>query len=515
MNLLRASATIGGLTLVSRILGFARDQLFANLVGAGMAADCFVAAFRLPNLFRALFAEGAFSAAFVPMFARASQENPRAGQRLAEDVLAVMVPALLLFTSLMMLIAPAVVWLMAAGNTQESARFALAVEFTRLTFPYLLFISLVALLGGVLNSLGRFAAAASAPILLNLTLIIGLLFFHGQTPVESARTQSVAVAVAGIVQFVWLLWAVHRAGHGLKLRLPRWTHNVRQLLSRAGPAALGAGATQINLFISTTLSFGVLGEGAASWLYYADRLNQLPLGLIGIGVGTALLPTLSRLLAENRETDAAHSQNRAMELALFFALPAALALSVAAQPLIAGLLQHGAFTADDTRRTAQVLAAFSLGLPAYILIKILVPGFHARGDTATPTRIGFVTIAVNLVGNLAAVYLTPLGATGIALATAVAAWTNALLLYWLLRKRGWFQADARLKRTALRLLLPNGLMVAALWLVMRLNTDFTGPLPIRLLWLGLLVGAALLVYFTSAIGLRALPLADLKRALKR
>jgi putative peptidoglycan lipid II flippase len=511
--------SIGGLTLVSRILGFVRDQLFANLVGAGMAADCFVAAFRLPNLFRALFAEGAFSAAFVPMFARTMKDNDnnhQAGKALAEEALAILLPFLLGFTALMLVLTPTIVWLMSGLRTGDAQRFALAVEFTRLTFPYLMFISLVALLGGALNGLGKFSAAAAAPILLNLTLITGLIFFHGPNDISAARTQSAAVAVAGMVQFIWLAWAAHRHGLSLTLRWPKWTPRVAQLLRTGGPAAIGAGASQINLFISTSLSFGVLGQGAASFLYFADRLNQLPLGLIGIGVGTALLPTLSRQLA-NDETDAAKAtQNRAMELALFFALPATVALMLIAAPLIKGLLQHGAFTAADTAATARTLVAFSFGLPAYILIKILVPGFHARGDTSTPVRVGFISIAANLIGNLIAVFFTDLSYVGIALATAFSAWVNVALLYWHLRKRGHFRADSRFKRTALRLILPNLFMGLAIYYLARvIDPWLTAGIMERIAALSALVITALLVYICAAILLRALPLADIKRALKR
>jgi putative peptidoglycan lipid II flippase len=519
MSLLRSSMSIGGLTLVSRILGFVRDQLFANLVGAGMAADCFVAAFRLPNLFRALFAEGAFSAAFVPMFSRTLKDNgddKQAGKALAEEALAILLPFLLGFTALMLVLTPTIVWLMSGLRTGDTQRFALAVEFTRLTFPYLLFISLVALLGSALNGLGKFSAAAAAPILLNLTLITGLIFFHGPNDISAARTQSTAVAVAGMVQFIWLAWAAHRHGLNLKLRWPKWTPRVAQLLRTAGPAAIGAGASQINLFISTSLSFGVLGQGAASYLYFADRLNQLPLGLIGIGVGTALLPTLSQLLANDDVAAAKATQNRAMELALFFALPATVALMLIAAPLIKGLLQHGAFTASDTAATARTLVAFSFGLPAYILIKILVPGFHARSDTATPVRIGFISIAANLIGNLITVYFTDLSYVGIALATAFSAWVNVALLYWHLRQRDFFRADSRFKRTALRLILPNIFMGAAIYFIARsVDPWLSGRLLERVTALTTLVLAALLVYFGAAILLRALPLADIKRALKR
>ncbi len=356
-SLVRATGTIGGLTLVSRILGLVRDQLFALFVGAGLASDCFLIAFRLPNLFRALFAEGAFSAAFVPMFSReigAEGRDLAAGKAFAEAVLAVLLPFLIVFTALMVVFAAPVVWAMTGGFPDAPPqKVALAIEFTRITFPYLLLISLVSLLGGILNSVGRFWVNAAAPILLNAALIAGLVIFHGDSPVASARVQSVAVTVAGILQFGWLVWACHRAGIDLRLRLPRLTPPVRQLLRRIGPAALGAGAVQINLVISTSLAARFLGQGAISYLYYADRLNQLPLGLVGIGIGTVLLPTLSRQLAGKLDAAALHTQNRAIELVLLLTLPAASALVVSALPIVRTLFEHGRFTNADSVATAR------------------------------------------------------------------------------------------------------------------------------------------------------------------
>ena len=338
MNLLRATGTIGGLTLVSRILGFVRDMLFARFAGAGLASDCFLIAFRLPNLFRALFAEGAFASAFVPMFSRQVGEHDgdtTAAKRFAEEALSVLLPVLALFTALMMIAAGPVVYAMTGGFPGASPqKFALAVELTRVTFPYLLLISLVSLLGGILNSLQRFWVNAAAPILLNLSLIGGLVVFHSPTEIGTARVQAAAVTVAGIAQFVWLLWACLRADVRLRLRAPQLTPAVRRLLAIIWPAALGAGAVQFNLLVSTALAARFLPEGAVSYLYYADRLNQLPLGLVGIGVGTALLPTLARQLGAKNDAVAMHTQNRAIELVLLLTLPAAAALVVSALPMI-------------------------------------------------------------------------------------------------------------------------------------------------------------------------------------
>ncbi len=523
-NLVRATGTIGGLTLISRVLGLVRDQLFALVVGAGLASDCYLIAFRLPNLFRALFAEGAFSAAFVPMFSRtlaaggpagAAPADLAPGRAFAEAVLAVLLPLLALFTFVMVVTAGPVVWAMTGGFPGAPAeKVALAVEFTRITFPYLMLISLVSLLGGILNSIGRFWVNAAAPILLNVALIAGLVLFHGSTPVASARVQSAAVTVAGILQFAWLVWACHRAGLDLRLRLPRLTPEVRTLLRRIGPAALGAGAVQINLVISTALAARFLGEGAISYLYYADRLNQLPLGLVGIGIGTVLLPTLSRQLAGRLDAQALHTQNRAIELVLLLTLPAAAALVVSALPIVRTLFEHGRFTFGASVATATTLSAFSLGLPAYVLIKVLTPGFHARGDTATPVRIAVGSMLVNLAGNVGLIW--PLGVGGIALSTAIAAWVNAGALYWTLRRRGHFALDARLRRNAWRLAAASAVMAAVLLFADRLAApSMAAGLFARATALTALIAAGGLAYLAAAYALGAFSLADLKGQLRR
>jgi putative peptidoglycan lipid II flippase len=518
MNLVKATATIGSLTLVSRILGFVRDMLQARYVGAGMAADAFLIAFRLPNLFRALFAEGAFSAAFVPMFNRqmgADGGDLTAAKRFAEDVLSVLLPVLVIFTVIMIIAAAPIVWALTGGfPASDPGKFALTVEFTRLTFPYLLLISLASLMGGILNSLGRFWVNAAAPILLNVALIAGLLLFHAADPVLTARVQAVAVTVGGILQFALLMWACQRADVRLRLRLPKMGEKVGTLLKLIGPAALGAGAVQINLLISTALAARFLPEGSVSFLYYADRLNQLPLGLIGIGVGTAMLPALSRQLGAGNDAAAGHTQNRAIELVLLLTLPAAAALTVAAMPIIRALLEHGRFLPSDTVATANALAAFSLGLPAYVLIKVLTPGFHARQDTAMPVRIAVASMLVNLAGNL--VLIWPLGHVGIALSTAAAAWVNALALGVVLWRRGHFVADPRLRRALLRLLVATAVMVAALLVIAPLVAPWTeAGLVLRAVALAVLLGGAGLAYLVAARLLGIFTLAELRAQFSR
>lgn len=518
MSLVRNTATIGGLTLVSRILGFVRDMLMARFVGAGFASDAFLIAWRLPNLFRALFAEGAFSAAFVPMFNRMIGKDKgdlSGGISFAEEVLSVLVPFLFLFTVAMMVAAAPIVWAMTGGFPDGGpAKFALATEFTRITFPYLPLISLVAMLGGILNSVNRFWVNAAAPILLNLCLIVGLLFFRGHSDIDTARTQAIAVTVSGVLQLLWLIWACRRAGIVLRLRLPRLSPRVRELLRIIGPAAVGAGAVQFNLLISTSLAARFLPQGSVSYLYYADRLNQLPLGLIGIGVGTAMLPTLSRQLGGGEDAAALHTQNRAIELVLLLTLPACAALMVSATPIIRALLEHGAFTAGDTIASAQALAAFSLGLPAYVLIKVLTPGFYARSDTRTPVRIALVAMLVNLVGNL--ILIWPMAHVGLALSTAISAWVNAILLYWTLHRREHFSVDARLRRSAVRLIAATLAMSALLFLINPLIDPLMGSnLIARVIGLTIMMGAAASLYFGAAFLLGAVTLKDLKAQLGR
>ncbi|MCE7795729.1 murein biosynthesis integral membrane protein MurJ [Sphingobium sufflavum] len=524
MNLLKATGTIGGLTLVSRILGMVRDMLMARYVGAGFASDAFLIAWRLPNLFRALFAEGAFSAAFVPMFNRVMAQNvdpddPLAGQRcaviFAGQVLSVLVPFLTVFTVLMMLAAGPIVYAMTGGFPEGGAeKFDLARHLTLITFPYLGLISLTSLLGGILNSLNRFWVNAAAPVLLNICMIVAIVFLRGDSEVATAVTQAIAVTISGAIQLLWLIWSCRRAGVVLRLGPPRLTPDVRRMLAVIGPAAIGQGAIQFNLLISTSLAARFLPQGAVSYIYYADRLNQLPLGLIGIGVGTAILPALSRQIGGGDPKAASHTQNRAMELALFLALPAAIALFVSAMPIIRGVLQHGAFTAADTLGSAAVLAAFAPGVPAYVFIKVLTPGFYARQDTRTPVRIAFIAMLVNLVGNLALIW--PLGAVGIALSTAISAWVNVLLLYGALHRADHLKMDARFRGKALRIVAAGVAMGAALWgLNILLDPYMAAGFWERIGALGLLCGGGAVVYAVASFLFGAYRLSELKGQFRR
>ncbi|WP_375398823.1 murein biosynthesis integral membrane protein MurJ [uncultured Sphingomonas sp.] len=513
MNLVRALGSVGGLTLASRMLGLARDSLFATFVGASFASDAFLVAFRLPNLFRALFAEGAFAAAFIPMFNR-KVADPRgpglsAGVTFAEDALSVLLPVLIVMTVVLELFAwPVTLALSGKFNGVTHDQFAFAVLLSRFTIPYLMLISLVSLLGGILNSLHRFWVNAAAPILLNLTLIAALLFFHSHDPLATARNQAIAVSVSGLLQLAWLVQACWSSGVRLRLRLPRFNTDVKRLMALIWPAAAGAGAVQINLVVSTALAASLLPHGSVTYIYMADRLNQLPLGLIGIGLGTVLLPMISRQLGAGDEAGAMETQNRGMELALLLTLPATVALVLCGAPVVAALFQHGRFDAADTHYTAQALAAFSVGLPSYILVKVLTPGFYARSDTKTPVRCATISMVANLALNLA--LIVPLKHMGPPLATALASTLNVMLLYRALRRRGHFVPDARLARRAGRLAAAASVMGGVLWLLQGLLTPYVGgSWTERALAMLALVAAGSVVYAIATIVLGAFSRDDL------
>ncbi len=519
MNLARSLGSVGGLTFASRVLGLVRDMLFAQFVGANFASDAFAVAWRMPNMFRALFAEGAFSAAFIPMFNRkvADKDGPGlpAGIAFAEDALSVLLPSLVGMTLLLELLAWPATYLISLGfHGASHEQFAYAVMLTRFTFPYLMLISLASLLGGILNSLHKFWVAAAAPILLNIAQIVALLFFHTHEPLSTTKYQAISVTVGGVLQLVWIAQACWANHVRLKLKRPTINADVRRLMKLIGPAAAGTGAVQFNLLISTALATGFLPHGSVSYIYYADRLNQLPLGLIGIGLGTILLPTISRQLGSGNDADAMATQNRGVELALFLTLPATVALVVCGVPIITGLFQHGEFTAMDAVRSGQALAAFSVGLPSYILVKVLTPGYYARSDTRTPMRFAMISIAINLALNLA--FIVPLKHVGPPLATALASTVNIWMLYRTLAKRGHFETDARLRRSVPRLAIASLIMGVGLYFLTPLIAPYlTGSILHRGLGLAALVGAGGAVYACACFVTGAFLLDDVKLLIKR
>ncbi len=513
MSLARSIATVGGLTMASRVLGFVRDILIAAVLGAGVVADVFFVAFKFPNLFRRLFAEGAFSAAFVPLFADYLENDRRERARVfAEGALSVLLWTLLVFVCAAELAMPVLMYGFAPGFVGDPAKFDLAVLLTRITFPYLLFMSLVSLMAGVLNSLGRFAAAAATPILLNLCLIGAILVL---APLVETPGHALAwgVAGAGTLQFLWLFWRCGRAGVWLRLPRPRLTADVRLLMRRLLPVALGAGVYQINLLIDTVIA-SLLPAGSISYLFYADRVNQLPLGVFGVAVGTALLPLLSRQVRAGDAAAASESQNRALEFACLLTLPAAAALMVIAEPVVTVLFQRGEFGAAQARATGAALAVYAMGLPAYVLVKALAPGYFARGDTATPVKVSVLCLVVNLVLNL--ILMGPYLHVGIAMATAVSAWLNAALLAFILHRRGFLSIDARLRRKLPRMVLASAAMAGLLALgAGALAAPLAGDEARRAMALALLVGGGLAAFALLALVSGAARPADLKAWLRK
>ena len=513
MALLRPIATIGGYTLVSRVLGFLRDVLVAAYLGAGPVADAFFVAFKFPNFFRRLFAEGAFNAAFVPIFAGMVATSGReAARRFAEDAMAVLLAALFALLVAAELAMPWIMRGLAPGFVADPVKFTLAVELTRITFPYLLFISLVSLQGGVLNSLDRFSAVAFTPVLLNLCLIGGLIGLAGLTPTPG-HALAWGVAGAGVAQFLWLAWATGRAGMSLSLPRPRLTPEVKRLLTLMLPAALGAGVVQVNLLVDIVIA-SLLPTGAVSYLYYADRIYELPLAVIGIAIGTTLLPALSRQARRGATAEAVATLNRGLEAALLLSLPATAALAILPLPIISVLFERGAFGAAEAAATASALAAYAAGLPAYVLIKVLTPGFYAREDTRTTVKIAVVCVIANTAVALA--LMGPFAHVGIAFATAVSAWINVAALAVILKRRGHLVPDAELLKRTPRMIMASLIMGGVLWWLLPLLAGWLrDDLAWRFAALLALVVAGMLVFAAAAMLTGAADRDEIRRLFRR
>jgi putative peptidoglycan lipid II flippase len=493
--MLRGILTVGGWTMASRVLGFVRDILIAAFMGAGPVADAFVVANRLPNLFRRLFGEGAFNAAFVPGFTGLlATEGHDAAQRFAEQAAAVMAFWLVGLTVVAEIFMPVVIRIIAPGFVDDPAKFALAVDLCRIAFPYMPMICLTALFSGVLNGLDRFAAAAAAPLVANVVSIGCMLALVHVLPTPG-HALAWGVIAAGVCQLALLVWAVRAAGMRLHLPRPRLTPRMRQLLRRMAPGLLAAGVTQLNLSVDMIIG-SLLPSGVISVLYYANQLNQLPLGVIGAAIGTALLPTLSRLSHAGDQKGAVATLNRALEYALLLTLPAALALMAVSRPIVEVLFQRGRFDATAVELSAQALSVYAAGLVAFVLVRVLLPAFFARGDTTTPVRIGLGAVALNLALNVALV--TPLQHLGPPLASTISAWANVAVLVTILIGRGDMQVDATLLRVVPRMLLAGLAMVAALLALDHLVYARLAYSPIwRVAGLAVLVGGGMVVYFAA------------------
>ncbi|WP_323035722.1 murein biosynthesis integral membrane protein MurJ [Pararhodobacter sp.] len=509
IRLIRSFATVGGWTLASRILGFVRDAWIAAALGTGPAAQAFIVAFSLPNMFRRFFAEGAFNTAFVPMFSKKYEagDNPQDFAREALSGLATIVLAITLLAQVFM---PWLVLAMASGFRGDE-RFDLAVYFGRIAFPYIFFISLAALASGVLNATGRFAAAAAAPVLLNV-IFIGTLALVPVMGWDAGLAITCAVPIAGIAQLLLVWWAAKRAGITLLPRLPRWTPEMKRLAIIAAPAMLAGGVVQINLLVGRQVS-SYFGE-AVAWLYNADRLYQLPLGVVAIAIGVVLLPDLSRRLKAEDLAGSRASFNRATEFALALTLPSAVALVVVAVPLVSVLFERGRFGPEDTTATALAVAVYGVGLPAFVLQKVLQPLYFAREDTRRPFYYALVAMVVNAV---LAVGLAPVvGYIAAAVATSVAAWAMVWQLWSGSRSMGEaVRFDTRLKTRAPRILLASLIMGVVIWGANLALNPLLMAAGWRYIGLLLLVLAGMVSYFGAGMVIGAFRPSDFKSAMRR
>lgn len=545
MSLLRSTAVIGGLTLVSRVTGFAREILMAVVMGAGPVTDAFMIAFRFPNLFRRVFAEGAFNAAFVPLYSgRLEADGGAEADRLASETFMVM--SLVLF-ALVVAACAAMPWLiygLAPGLAEDPTWRGQASVMTITMMPYILFMSLTALLGGVLNARGRFAAFAIAPVLLNLLMLAALVYARddaamaclatpdaGECPLVleasrwwAARVLSVSVLVGGVAQLVFVWFGAARQGVKIRLGAPKLSPGVRRVAALGLPGALAAGVTQINLIVGQIIAS--LQAGAVSWLGYSDRIYQLPLGIIGIAMGVALLPALSRKVKAGDDAGARESLNSALELAALFTLPATAALLAAPWFFVMAAFDHGQFAVDpaNARNVPLALAAYAAGLPAFIGVKVLSPGYFAREDTKTPMIFAGVAVVVNIgvgAGLFFALRETGFGFVGLAIGTSVSAYVNMALLAVGLARAGHFSPDGALLGRLVRVTLAAGVMGAVVWAMAQWAGDFLHARAgafgfVQDLGLaGALALAGFAVFGVVALGIGAARLGDLRAALRR
>lgn len=518
MSLMKAMATVAGLTGVSRVAGFVRDILTASILGAGPVADAFFVALKIPNFFRRVTAEGAFSVSFVPLYSgMLAEKGEEKADEFAGNVLSIMAIVLSVFSALIMLVMPWVIVVIAPGFGDDPVRYPLAVDLTRITFPYLLLMSMTALLGGVLNAHDRFAPFAIAPVLFNLTMITFLLCsrFGFETP---GHALAWGVFVSGFLQLGVLWVCIKRAKIPVTFRRPRMTVKMKKLLTLMGPGVIGAGVMHINLFADMVIA-SLLPTGSISYLYYADRLNQLPLGIVGIAVGTALLPMLSRAMATGDAEKAGHLFNRALEICFFLALPAAVGLFVASYPIVAALFEHGAFDQKATIMTTLVLTAYALGMPAYVAVKVYSTAFWARQDTATPVKIAVVCTLFNILVALFLIYGAGVGVVGIAVSTAMAGWLQIALLGWVLRRRNDLHFDAQLKRNFVKIIIACVAMGTYLYVTKAFIRDWylgeaathTG----QIMAVVVLVGGGAAVYAAGVVLTGVVKIGDMKKYLKK
>lgn len=511
MSLLKSASTVAFFTICSRLLGYPRDVLMASVLGAGSLADAFLVAFRLPNFFRTISAEGAFNSAFIPLFSgKLEEKGKEEAIKFASHVLSFMFVILLVLTILMQIFMPAVMYVLAPGFYEDPEKFDTTVHFGRILFPYLIFISMTSLFSGILNVFGKFAVAALAPMWLNICSIFALAVVAKYTnaPAESLVW---AVMISGIIQFLWVAIAAYKNGVRVNLSLPKLDDDVKTLLKRMVPGIIGSGATQINVWINTVMATQI--AGAVSYLYYSDRLAQFPLAIIGTAIGTALLPMLSRQIKAKKCEEAIQTQSTALTMAMMLTIPAAVALFVLAYPLISIMFERGAFTKQDAQATAAALMAYSVGLPAFVMVKIFAPVFFANNDTKTPVKIAIVCLIANICTSIALIGY--IGHVGLAVGTSSAAWLNAFLLCSVLVKRQLFKFSKPFIIRLLKILLSAIIMGIIVWyLEIVLAQYLEGELKFKLIAACALIASGVFVFFATAHFTGCVRIGDFKKILR-
>jgi putative peptidoglycan lipid II flippase len=508
MRLIRSIVTVGVFTIGSRVIGFLRTTLQASLLGAGPMADALVIAIKIPNVLRRMFAEGAFNASFVPIFAGLlAKEGPEKARSYAEEIFSILLLALAILTGIFELLMPHLIPLLVSGFAKTPERMMYTIEFTRITFPFILFISICALFSGILNSLEKFAAAASSPIMGNMAIIATV---YAVLPVTSTAGHAFAygITACGIVQALWVLWPTWRRGMRLRLRVPHFGPEVRKFFMLLGPAALGSGVVQINIFLDMIIA-SYLPTGSVSYLEYADRLNQLPLSVIGIAIGTALLPMLSKQIRIQDFMLAHKTQNLALEYAMVLAIPSTIGFFVLAYPIAQTIFQHGKLGPADTLEVAYTLMAFSLGLPAYILIKIFSTIFFARENTLTPVIVACAAVIVNLSLNL--LLYKPFAHVGLAFSTATSAWFNVAVLAYLLHRPGYLIINDRFKKFLPRMTFSTLACFVTIYFLQKQTWGYVGASKWSQIYgLLLLIGGGFIIYTTMCFLTGIFKLSDLK-----
>lgn len=517
MSVLRNTLTQSGWTLGSRALGFVRDLVILAKLGAGPVADAFFTALMFPNLFRRVFAEGAFAQAFVPAYARTMEaEGEDAARKLAEETLRGLLAVTAGLVILAQIAMPWIMLLLHGGYRNDPVHFPLAITLTQITMPYLAFMALAALLSGVLNSAGRFAMSAGAPTLLNFCLLAAA--FIGGDNYAVARSLSIAVTVAGALQVALLWYGVSRQKIRLRIGLPKLTPGVKRVAALAIPGTIAASGMQINIVVSQALAS--FERGAKSWLYSADRLYQLPLGLVGVAVGLAILPRLARAARSADDGASRDIMDNGVGLAMALTVPAAAALMAAPFLFIDSFFTRGDFTTEDAQLTAQALFHFGWGVPAFVLIKVLAPGFFAREDTKTPMNFSLISVAVNtIVGAGLFFYLKSQGVygfPGLAIATSSAAWVNAALLFLTLKKRDWYNPGPELLKRLVSVSVASAALAGLLWYLASISDQIAAvTLDSKFIAALLIALAGAIAYVVFALIFGAIRLSDMKGAMRR